>query len=349
MDIRSALSAGSPLLLGLSSDVLGRTRGAALQGLGVMQQQQAQKAEDEKYRRALQMMKLLPPDPKPGQVSSAPLAAPNSPMSPAQALAAAGMHREAFGMATQPGADPYSRYKVAGGALIDLAADGGPKPVYEGGGGAKAQSALAKLAMDYKNGLIDRETFDKARAKALRDPNGITIGPDGTVQIGGSGPIKLTEHQAKFTLFGNMMKSTMPVINELEAQFDPSNLPDNIAARAGAVGEFFKSDDYQKYEAAAQAWAEGVLRLQTGAAAQQQEIDRVVRTYFAQPGNSAETIAYKRKLRDEYARAVMEASGGLVDPLAGPVQPPATGGQQTPDFSKMDDATLEAWIRENGG
>ena len=113
------------------------------------------------------------------------------------------------------------------------------------------------------------------------------------------------------------MKSTMPVINALEDQFNPANIGDNVAARAGAVGEFFKSNDYQKYETAGRAWAEGVLRLQTGAAATQPEIERVFQTYFAQPGNDAETIEYKRQLRSQYADAIQEASGGLVNPNEG--------------------------------
>lgn len=158
-----------------------------------------------------------------------------------------------------------------------------------------------------------------------RDRNGITIDKDGNVQIGGE-PRKLTEQQGKYTLFGNMMKATMPVINGLEEKFDPSNVADNLAANAGAVGEFFKSNEYQRYETAGRAWAEGVLRLQTGAAATQPEIERVFETYFARPGNDAETIEYKRKLRSEYASAIEQASGGLVDPNQGLQSPPAPAG-----------------------
>lgn len=170
---------------------------------------------------------------------------------------------------------------------------------------------------------------------------------------GGAGtePRKLTERQSQLTLFGSMMQKTMPIIDGLEESFDPANLKDNAAARAGWAGNYFKSQNMQIYETAGRAWAEGVLRLQTGAAATQPEIERVFATYFAQPGDSPETVAFKRAIREDFAASVGAASGGLVDPTTPdpePTQQVEPYDPQTPDFTQMSDEELEAYIAKGG-
>ena len=183
--------------------------------------------------------------------------------------------------------------------------------------GLAPQSPLGKLRADLDAGLLDEETYKASVAKATQAGGGLTVYDPQTgqpiVSTGGQ-PVKLTEQQSKFTLFGKMMERTMPVIDGLEAQFNPANLPDQAAARAGVVGNFFKSQEYRRYETAGRAWAEGVLRLQTGAAATDGEIQRVFSTYFAQPGDTPEDVEFKRALRQDYADAVGAASGGLVSP-----------------------------------
>lgn len=52
--------------------------------------------------------------------------------------------------------------------------------------GPGAESPLGKLAQDFRNGLITKEQYDAAVSKATAGSNGITIGPDGTVTIGGN-------------------------------------------------------------------------------------------------------------------------------------------------------------------
>lgn len=155
--------------------------------------------------------------------------------------------------------------------------------------------------------------IDYAQAKKGTET---VFGPDGKpiLQRGpsSSAPKKLTERQSQLALFGSMMSKTMPVINDLEGRFDPSNIKDNVVGRVFG-GNFAKSQEMQKYEAAGRAWAEGVLRIQTGAAATQSEIDRVFETYFAQIGDTAETITYKRELRDAFAESIGVAGGGAVE------------------------------------
>ena len=127
---------------------------------------------------------------------------------------------------------------------------------------------------------------------------------------GGTGqPIRLTEGQSKLKLFQTLQTETAPVLLELEKKFDPSNLSDPALSSVPIAGNYFASPEYQQYKVAASAWAEGALRISTGAAATPEEIERNLLTYFAQPGDTPSTVAFKAKMRDMYDRAVLAAQG----------------------------------------
>jgi hypothetical protein len=87
------------------------------------------------------------------------------------------------------------------------------------------------------------------------------------------------------------------------------------------AGNFFQSPEGQIYTSASKAWAEGALRISTGSAGPASEIDRLVATYFAQPGDTPVTIEFKRSMREMYSRAIRKSlgetgvSGELVLPL----------------------------------
>ena len=126
---------------------------------------------------------------------------------------------------------------------------------------------------------------------------------------GGAAPGKLTESQAKTTLFQNLQTETQPVLLDLEKQFDPANMADKAAANLPIVGNYFTSPEYQLYKSNATAWAEGALRISTGAAATEPEIQRNLETYFAQPGDTPMTVAYKAQMREMYNRSIQRSLG----------------------------------------
>jgi len=194
-----------------------------------------------------------------------------------------------------------ARYKVVDGQLIDLMAEGGPSVAIEG----QPNLPGAVNEYNYAVGQGYQGTFEDWKKQ---NKGGVTV------NTGGPDVVKLTEGQSKLALFGNMMKSAMPVIDKLETEFNPANLSDALAEQAGLPGNFVKSDEYKAYKSAANMWLEGILRLATGAAATQPEIDRLFQTYFAQPGDDPGTIEFKQKQRKEAAAAVQQASGGLVNP-----------------------------------
>jgi len=106
-----------------------------------------------------------------------------------------------------------------------------------------------------------------------------------------------------------MQSQTAPVLDSIEQQWNPSNLPDAIARSTPIAGNFFASSQGQIYNAAAEAWAEGALRIATGAAATPDEKASVRDTYFAKPGDTPETIAFKNDMRKAYEEAINASLG----------------------------------------
>lgn len=169
---------------------------------------------------------------------------------------------------------------------------------------------------------------------------------------GGTGQrTKLTEGQAKTTMFGQMQKETAPILNQIEEIWNPANMPDALARTAPIGGNFFTSEQGQIYKSAASAWAEGALRLATGAAAQPSEIDRLMETYFAKSGDTPTVVAFKRGMRDMYSRAI-EASLGD-DPGAGTLELPQdfaeryqSGQGAAPPAVDASDPAYQAFITD---
>lgn len=158
----------------------------------------------------------------------------------------------------------------------------------------------------------------------------------GTLTPGGD----LTEGQAKLTLFQSLQTETQPVLLDLESQFNPGNLQDAAARSTPIAGNFFQSEQGQIYSSAATAWAEGALRIATGAAATPEEMERTKKAYFAQPGDTPNTIAFKAQMREMYNRAIQrslgqETSGALPKPSEFAQQMSASaGGGAAPEQSQ---------------
>ena len=176
--------------------------------------------------------------------------------------------------------------------------------------------------------LADGSDVMVERLKGTNDPWQPSQIPAGGT-TGSGAPVKeLTEGQSKLTLFQTLQTETQPVLLALENQFDPANLKDPTMSRLPIAGNYFKSPEYQMYETAAAAWAEGALRIATGAAAQQSEIERNIKTYFAQPGDTPQTVAFKARMRDMYSRAVNNSLGQAPTGESLPIPTPADFAEQ---------------------
>jgi hypothetical protein len=126
---------------------------------------------------------------------------------------------------------------------------------------------------------------------------------------GTGAPADLTEKQAQTTLFSSMQDETRPVLEQIESIWNPANIADAAARSSPIGGNFFTSEQGQIYNTAAAAWAEGALRISTGAAATEPEIQRITRTYFAVAGDTPNVIEFKRSMREMYSRAINASLG----------------------------------------
>lgn len=167
-------------------------------------------------------------------------------------------------------------------------------------GAPEYETRVIKMA-DGSEVMVERPEGTNEAWQPSKIPEG------GTTGMGS--PAKLTESQARMTLFKSMQDETQPVLNQMEEVYDPSNMRDAAARNTPLAGNFYKTQEGQQYQSAASAWAEGALRLATGAAATPEEFERTINTYFAQPGDMPETIQFKARMRDMYSRSIQRALG----------------------------------------
>lgn len=245
---------------------------------------------------------------------------------PEQRLQAARVH---FGL--EPKAEG-PEMRTVGNTLLEVGPDGA-REVYRGQEETKPRTSIAKLQADYDAGLIDKETYDMARQKALASSQGITIGPDGTVQIGGSKPLK--EYEAKAQSLGSRMESAYGRVDETEQEILEEGGPSLLDASAdnlGKWGNFVKSSEYQAYQTAAREWIGGLLRLDSGAAVPDSEFERYFNTYFIAPGDTEKTAALKKQARE----AAMSAVSSIM-PRQDAAQPAQAGA---PSLQGLSDEEL---------
>jgi hypothetical protein len=161
--------------------------------------------------------------------------------------------------------------------------------------------------------------------------NGITIGPDGTVQIGGN----LSEGQAKTAGYTERMVNAE---TELASPATPdgksvSEASDPTVASGNPLsGDFWtmlnrkygpnmtQSPEYQRFYNGAQEWVRAKLRKESGAAISPQEWSSEFQTYFPQPGDSTEVVQQKARLRVNAVDAMKGESRGGYGALFGKQQ-----------------------------
>lgn len=166
--------------------------------------------------------------------------------------------------------DPTERYRVVGGQLVDLTADGGPRVVLEAPG--------------------QTETI---------------FGPDGSpiVQRGPARPF--TEGQSRDVVYAVRARGALQALEpvaesltsrgELLAEGVPMGLARNL-----------QSSEFQTAMTAGTEFLQAILRKDTGAAITTQEREEYGRVYLPQPGDSPEVLQLRAQARRR-ALAALEA------------------------------------------
>jgi len=169
---------------------------------------------------------------------------------------------------------------------------------------------------------------------------------------GGTAGKPPTEFQARNAQYAAMMREAESILTPMET--DPKGArgaPNMRTAAAGSiplVGGFAErvvmSKDQQRYRQAQETWVRAKLRLESGAAIGKEEMEREISTYFPMVGDSPETVAQKRAMRQQAIAGMTGVAGpaNRVVPIAsqqgvgtGSVSG-QIGGQQAPRVLMFD-------------
>lgn len=185
-----------------------------------------------------------------------------------------------------------------------------------------------------------REAAEAARLAAERAgvPAGYRRKPDGALEPIPGGPAdkpadaQATEAERKASSYLERMQGAETMLETMQRDgYNPGNVRDRVAGATPIVGNFLTSEPGQRYLNAAAEWARAKLRLESGAVIGEEEARAEARTYFPMPGDSPQTIAQKKTLRDTATSAIRRQAGraapaGVQGPTPGSTaEPPATG------------------------
>lgn len=131
----------------------------------------------------------------------------------------------------------------------------------------------------------------------------------------------LTEAQAKATTFMSQMKAAEKELGGIP--IDPTKTWSQVdVAMAGGLTNFAASPAAQRARQAQEQWSESFLRFKTGAAATKDEVILNVRTFFPQPGDSADVIEQKQRMRQQAVQDIAFAAGQKATAQQGQQPPP---------------------------
>lgn len=118
----------------------------------------------------------------------------------------------------------------------------------------------------------------------------------------GSGLKPLTEGQSKDTVFVTRAEGALSTLNQFEDAL--TNFKDSAVSGAPVVGNYLKSEDYQKAEQSGREFLQAVLRKDTGAAITKEETAEYGNVYLPRPGDTPKVIAQKRLSRQRALEAI---------------------------------------------
>jgi hypothetical protein len=120
-----------------------------------------------------------------------------------------------------------------------------------------------------------------------------------------------TEIQAKAGTFHSQMVSASNELGTLAREgFDPSKVRTQVETSvAGGITNPIAGEKAQRARQAQEQWSEAFLRVKTGAAATQGEVDRNIRTFFPQIGDTPQVIAQKARMRKQAEDDVASMAG----------------------------------------
>jgi len=147
-----------------------------------------------------------------------------------------------------------------------------------------------------------------------------------------------TQAETDSAFFYDQMMNAAPTIDELEQDENSGEFLDEITSTEAAlkrnvkIAEGFKSEKEKQYLNAASAWTAAKLRRESGAAIGEDEFAQEYARFFPVIGDSAETIAAKRRARKVAQKSMLNAAGRAAPQTTGSEassseNPPPSDGQ----------------------
>ena len=176
-----------------------------------------------------------------------------------------------------------------------------------------ADRALQNLKQEsgsvYTVDELERAIFDELKPysgtvinKAEMDEVKQAMFPVSAGVVPGTEVRKVETTEAIMRALESRAKNALETINSLEQKFNPNNPYDTIVSNLPfaptAIENMLMSADKKAYEQAKRDFLIPILRRQSGAVINTDEIDYFDRTYFPQPGDSEATIRMKKIARD---------------------------------------------------
>lgn len=124
-----------------------------------------------------------------------------------------------------------------------------------------------------------------------------------------------TGAQQQILAYYNRARTAEDTISTLEPEIAGMGLM--AQGRMQYAPNYLQSPTGQKYRQAQRAFTEARLRKESGAAIPQTEYDNDARTYFAQPGDDADTLTQKRASRQEVLDGLAFGAGKAYDEFYG--------------------------------
>lgn len=235
--------------------------------------------------------------------------------------------------------------------------------VEEFGKGPEDPAAMRALRMRAQEAGLqpntpEYEQFMLTGGKAA-DGLRITSNPDGGLTVEQGGAVtrpeapKLTVEAGKNTGFMIRMRESNQTLNDLENQ-GTRFAQQNLEAVPLGIGNYFRDEDFQKFDQARRDFVNALLRRESGAVISEQEFDNANKQYFPMPGDGPEVIAQKKRNRETAIQGIEIGSGegaAYVDQLnaneqaANPFANMPIDELNAVDFSNMTLEQINAWNR----
>lgn len=130
---------------------------------------------------------------------------------------------------------------------------------------------------------------------------------------------KLTDTERSGAGYAHRMSQIEPTIRTLEKDGRPGFVT-NLMGYDGVGGKlrpYAESEAQQKYRAAQEDWVRAKLRRESGAAIPEAEMEREIRTYFVQPGESEDVAAQKQVSREAAMQQMRIGAGRAANQIGG--------------------------------